>query len=89
MHDNYLEITYRKGKPLCAYLYLSRKPNEQSAHTQKYKDGIIIDFDARNNPIGIEMTAPSLASASEINTLLEKLHISSISEEDLLPLKAA
>ena len=89
MQDNYLEITYRKGKPLCAYLYLSRKPNEHSARTQKYKDGIIIDFDENNNPIGIEMTAPSLASASEINILLEKFHVNSIPEEDLLPLKAA
>jgi hypothetical protein len=89
MRDNYLEITYRKGKAVSAYLYLSRKPNAQSARTKKIKDGIIVDFDEMDNPIGIEITAPSLVSASEINSLLEQFHINSIPEEDLLPLKAA
>jgi uncharacterized protein YuzE len=89
MRHNYLQITYRKGKALSAYLYLSRKPNTQSTRTQKIKDGIIVDFDEKNNPIGIEITSPSMVSASEINALLERLHINSIPEEDLLPLKAA
>ena len=89
MRDNYLEITYRKGKPLSAYLYLSHNQNEPSIKTIKYTDGIVIDFDIKNNPIGIEITAPSLVTTSEINTILEKLHVTSIPAVELLPLKAA
>jgi hypothetical protein len=58
-------------------------------HAQKMKDGIIIDFDEKDIPIGIEIAAPSLVSVSEINDLLEHFHSNSIPEEDLLPLKAA
>jgi hypothetical protein len=31
MRDRYLEITYRKGKPLAAYLYFPRESDTKSA----------------------------------------------------------
>ena len=34
MRDRYLEITFRKGKPLAAYLYLSRASGVQSLRTE-------------------------------------------------------
>ena len=89
MHDRYLEITFRKGKALAAYIYLSRKPGVKIEHTKKLKSGIVIDFDQNNTPIGIEITTPSHVNVSEINDVLNSLNQSPISEEEFSPLKAA
>jgi uncharacterized protein YuzE len=89
MQDNYLEITFRKGKPVAAYLYLSRQTNAHSACTKRFKPGIIVDFDERNNAIGIEITAPNKIKIQEINEALQRYQIPLISEKELAPLKAA
>lgn len=89
MHDKYLEITFRKGKPLAAYLYLSRKSGTKAVKSKKYEEGIIVDFDGNNSPIGLEITSPIQIHISEINKILELLNISPISEKEFAPLKAA
>jgi uncharacterized protein YuzE len=89
MHDRYLEITFRKGKPLAAYIYLSRKTGEKASSSKKYKEGIVVDFNDKNNVIGIEITSPVQIQAAEINGILKQLHVTPISEQDLAPLKAA
>ena len=89
MKDKYLEITYRKGKILAAYIYLSRDTGIKSERTEKMYEGIIIDFDKNNNAIGIEITAPSKITINEINEILEKFKISPISESELAPLLKA
>jgi uncharacterized protein YuzE len=89
MHDKYLEVTFRKGKPIAAYLYLSRQNNAQSARTKRFKAGIIVDFDEKDNAIGIEITAPNKIKNHEINEVFQLLHIPPFSEEELAPLKAA
>jgi hypothetical protein len=48
----YLEVTYRHGRPLAAYLYLPRQPGEKSYKTTKAHQGLIIDCGERGNPIG-------------------------------------
>jgi uncharacterized protein YuzE len=89
MHDKYLEVTFRKGKPVAAYLYLSGQNKARSVHTKRFKAGIIVDFDESNNAIGVEITAPNKTKISEINEVFEKLRIQPFSEEELAPLKAA
>ena len=58
MRERYLEITFRKGKPLAAYYYLPRKFGDKSAKTKTAGKGILIDYNAAGHPIGIEITAP-------------------------------
>jgi uncharacterized protein YuzE len=89
MKDIYLEITFRKGKSLAAYIYLSRKTGTHVINSVKYKEGIIVDFDEANNAIGLEITAPHMTSFNEINEILDQLKIAPISEQELAPLKAA
>jgi uncharacterized protein YuzE len=85
----YLEVTYRHGLPLAAYLYLPRQAGEKSCKTTKASQGLIIDFGESGNPIGIEITAPSKVTAEEINGVLEKFGLSRISNDELSPLRAA
>jgi len=89
MKDPYLEVTFRHGQPLAAYLYLQRQPGEKSCKSKKASPGLIIDFGENDSPIGIEITAPSKVSVEDINRVLENLGLSKIKSEELAPLRAA
>ena len=41
MKSSYLEVTFRQGRPLAAYLYLPRKPADKSHRTEKVEPGLI------------------------------------------------
>ena len=89
MKERYLEVTYRKGKPVAAYLYLPRGEGTKSARTDRAAPGIMVDYDAKGAPIGVEITAPQKASVAKINKVLHDLGVGLIDPEELLPLKAA
>lgn len=89
MKELYLEATFRKGHPIAAYLYLPRRAGEKSYRTSKVDPGMIIDFDQRNKPIGIEITAPAMVTAEAVNRVLRELDLPQIKEEELAPLQAA
>ncbi|HVR96194.1 MAG TPA: DUF2283 domain-containing protein [Thermoanaerobaculia bacterium] len=89
MKESYLEITFRHGRPLAAYLYLPREGNEKSARTEQVAPGLLIDFAAGGRPIGLEITAPGRVSAATINRALTGLGFSPLPDADLAPLRAA
>jgi uncharacterized protein YuzE len=53
-----LQITYRKGRPFAAYIYLNRKPGEKSARTEEASEDLLVDYAADGRPIGIEIVTP-------------------------------
>jgi uncharacterized protein YuzE len=89
MKEPYLEVTFRHGRAMAAYLYLPRDPEEKSARTKRVEPGLIIDFTASGKPIGIEITAPGQISLAVINRILEELGRSPVTQADLAPLLAA
>ncbi|MFZ5516820.1 MAG: DUF2283 domain-containing protein [Candidatus Zhuqueibacterota bacterium] len=86
MMDKYLEITYRKGKMLAAYLYLPREIGEKSIRTEKFSDGILIDYGKENHPIGVEIVDPKMIDFDIINRVISKLRDYSVQEIDFAPL---
>jgi hypothetical protein len=88
MSQPYLEITYRQGKPLAAYLYLNRLSGDKSARTERHGSWIV-DFAADGRAIGIEFTDLRTIDLSEVNRILAAAHHPAISGTDLAPLKAA
>lgn len=89
MKDRYLEVTYRRGKPFAAYLYLPRNPGVKSARTTRAGSGILVDYSNEGRPIGLEITAPELVTVQEINAVLERAGEPPISADELAPLRAA
>ena len=73
MKTRYLEVTYRKGRPMAAYLYLPRISGAKSARTERMGTGILVDFSAEGTPIGVEITAPQLVTVEDINRVLEQV----------------
>ena len=89
MKARYLEVTYRNGKPLAAYLYLPRRAGEKSARTEPRRPGLLVDFAADGKPIGIEITSPSKVTLDDINALLSELGLDTAAPEELAPFRAA
>lgn len=89
MRHSYLEITYRKGRPLAAYYYLPRRDMDKSARTERVDGGLLVDYSTDGRAIGIEITAPSRLDLSQLNALLVRLGHPAAAREDLAPLVAA
>lgn len=89
MRGRYLEVTYRKGKPLAAYLYLPRPAGVKSARTVAAREGILVDYSEQGEAIGLEITAPGQVSLEEVNAVLTELGQPGIGPDELAPLRAA
>lgn len=89
MTEQYLEVTFRKGRPIAAYYYLPRSPGQKSHRTMLVDPGMVVDFSRNGKPIGIEITAPDKISLSAINRVMKQLGLAAVKRADLAPLLAA
>ena len=89
MQERYLEVTFRKGKPLAAYMYLPRQTGVKSVRTVEAAPGILVDYTASGEPIGLEITAPRQVTAAKVNMVLERLGFPAMDPEEFAPLEAA
>lgn len=89
MRQRYLEVTYQKGRPLAAYLYLPRSPGATSARTVKRGEGLLVDYGSSGEAIGLEIVAPGQVTVDEINAVLQDLGQPGLAPDELAPLHAA
>ena len=84
-----LQVTYRKGRPFAAYIYLDRRPGEKSARSEEVAPEIVVDFDSDEHPIGVEIISPDVISIDEILAVFDKLGVGRPELTELAPLVAA
>jgi hypothetical protein len=89
MKHSYLEVTYRKGRPLAAYYHLPRQDSAKSARTVQAEGGLLVDYPSDGTPIGIEITSPASLHRSQLNQLSAGLGYERVAREDLAPLPTA
>ena len=89
MKGTYLEVTYRAGKPLAAYLYLPKKEGEKSARVEKRGPGLLVDLTADGRPIGIEIAIPALVTVEAVNQILTSYGLEPVDSVELSPLRQA
>jgi uncharacterized protein YuzE len=90
MRERSLQITYRKGRVMAAYLYPAGEIGEKSARTEPSQDDLlVVDYAANGRPIGIEIVSPDAVTFARLNELLKKLGMHPLEEEDYRPLSAA
>lgn len=85
MSDRYLEVTYRDGEPLAAYLYLERRRDDGCARTEKVREGVVVDYGQDGHPVGIEITEPRAVHPDDINAVLQGLGLAEMDRRDLAP----
>ena len=84
-----LQVTYRKGKPFAAYIYLARSPGNRSVRTEQIGPELLIDYAADGSPLGIEIVSPGYVSDDEIITVFDRLGLDRPTAAELAPLRAA
>lgn len=89
MKGRYLEVTFRRGKPFAAYLYLPRPAGVKSARTEMLADDLLVDYGADGNPIGLEILDPQNVDVVGINEALRAIGAEPIELAELAPLIAA
>ena len=89
MQERYVEVTFRQGKPLAAYIYLPRRTGVKSARTVEAAPGVLVDYAASGEPIGLEITAPQRVTTAQVNGVLAQLGLPVMAPEELAPLYAA
>ncbi len=88
MNDRYLEITYRRGQAIAAYLYLPRGPDERSRRVIREGHGLVVDLAEDGRPIGIEIISPDDVSLAMLNDVLAKHWLPLLESKELAPLAA-
>jgi hypothetical protein len=89
MNGSFLEVTFRKGRALAAYLYLPSRARDRSVRTRRFPPGLVIDLAADGRAIGVEITAPSRVTVAALNRVLRGLGAKPVTTHDLAPLNAA
>ncbi len=85
----YLEVTFRLGEPLAAYLYLPRNNGDRAARVKKHGPGLLVDLTEDGRPIGIEIAMPTLVTVEAVNSILTSYGLAPVDERELAPLKKA
>jgi hypothetical protein len=86
MTERGLQVTYRRGQLLAAYLTLAHPTGQKVSRTHANVDGLlIVDFASNGAPIGIEITAPRKVTLVALNELLAELGEVALSEQDYAP----
>jgi uncharacterized protein YuzE len=84
-----LQITYRKGQPFAAYIYLGHAPGSKAVRTEEVGSDLLVDYNADGSPLGIEIVSPGYVTVEEINAAFDKLGLNPPSAAELAPLRAA
>ncbi len=83
-----IQITFRKGKPLAAYLRFDGA-RASVKRTKKITASLLVDFDARGRPLGLEILAFDARTIGRINKVLVSLGHPALAAGELAPLRAA
>ena len=84
-----LQITYRKGKPYAAYIYLPHRRGQKSVRTEAITEDLLIDYAQDGTPLGIEIVSPGIVSIDEIQSVFDRLGLGRPEPVELEPLNAA
>jgi hypothetical protein len=69
MKRPYLEVTFRKGRPIAAYLHLPRASGAKVARSDARPPAKVVDLTAADQPLGVEITSPALVDFVALNAL--------------------
>jgi hypothetical protein len=90
MTERTVQVTYRKGRPFAAYLYLPRQTGTKTTRTKASPDGLlVVDYAADGTAIGVEITAPLAVKLERLNALLREIGQPPLAEQDFNPVLAA
>lgn len=70
MNEPCLEVTFRDGRPVAAYLYLRRSRGPTAQGTRRLGEGLVLDLTRDGVPLGVEITAPKAVTPDALDRAL-------------------
>ena len=83
-----LQVTYRKGRFIAAYLSLSRRPGDPSVRTL-VREPFVVDFAADGRALGVEIFDRPKALLNKLNAVLDEIGVKPLTKADVAPIFAA
>lgn len=84
-----LQVTYKAGQPLAAYLYLGSNGKREAVRSEERGSEFVVDYSAADEPLGIEILSPQSVTVEAVWRLCDDLGIERPSADELRPLSAA
>jgi hypothetical protein len=81
-----LTTTYRDGRLLAAYLHLQKRSGTPVSRSKREPNGVVVDFSADGEPLGLEFIAPSKLSLAGVNDILQAVGQAAASADELWPI---
>jgi len=88
MKSPQLQITYRKGRFLAAYLSLLRRAGDKSVRTL-VREPFVVDFAADGRALGVEIFDRPKALLNKLNAVLDEIGVKPLTKVDVAPIFAA
>jgi hypothetical protein len=86
MREYSLEVSYRRGRVIAAYLDVLRRKGQKSYRTIQAEPGLVIDLNRRGRPTGVEILYPSKLTLRRLNCVLRELGLPTVKRADIAPL---
>lgn len=83
-----VQVTYRGGKPLAAYIYLSGRKGRKSVRTEEFRPNVLIDYAADGSPLGVEVLSLRLTS-DDLYAVFDHLGLDRPDPHELQPILEA
>ena len=84
-----IQVTYRRGRPFAAYIYLRHRPGQKALRTEEVGEDLLVDFGEGDQPLGIEVVNPGAVGIDEVLRVFDELGLGRPDPRDLGPLQAA
>lgn len=81
-----LRVSYQRSRPFAAYLYLRREQPARVVRSRRFEAGIVADFSANGQCVGLELTAPAAVDPTVVNRILQEVGAEPVALEELQPL---
>ena len=82
-----VEIVFRKGKPVAAFLHLREGASGKSGRTIPIRPPMTAHYDDAGLPIGLEVPLPTTVPLPLLNEALRELGAPGLDEQDFLALR--
>lgn len=84
-----LQVTYRGGRPLAAYLSLTSNGKRTVDRSEEVGDDLVVDYAADGSPLGLEILSPATVSVEQVWSVFDRLGLDRPTAAELRPLSAA
>jgi hypothetical protein len=84
-----LEVTFRRGRPMAAYLRLVRTGHGTVKETKEVFPSLFVDLSETGKPLGVEILAFDARTLDRVNEVLGSLGYPVLSADELDPIRAA